>query len=145
MDSVIPTHVGIQLKRTLHNTNLLKWIPAFAGIILLVFLVIPNVLAAPSLDQVNQKVCDRFQVDINRLGAIMDEYRSRQGITQTRVAYGQVDTPVEQADYWVNYAAEALAYQRAQKYSSVANLRSSLGVLAGKILKAKTAVGQVIK
>ncbi len=105
---------------------------------------IPIIYASPNLDLINQTVCDRFQVDLNRLGAIMDEYRTRQNITQTRVAYGGVDTSVKSADYWVNFAAEALAYQRAQKYGNVANLRYSLEVLAGKIIKAKGEVGKVI-
>jgi len=51
-----------------------------------------------------------------------------------------VDTPIKSADYWITYAAEAIAYQRAQKYSSKNELRYSLEVLKNKILKAKNAV-----
>ncbi len=111
-------------------------------IILNSLFVIP-VFATPNFDQVNQKVCDRFEGDTERMAAIMDEYRDRHGIKQTRVAYGQVNTPVESADYWVNYAAEAIAYQRAQHYSSPGSLRSSLQILAGKVLKAKNAIRQI--
>ncbi|MBI2599501.1 hypothetical protein HYW43_01105 [Candidatus Daviesbacteria bacterium] len=65
------------------------------------------VFATSSLDQVNQKVCDRFEQDVLKLAAIMEEVRSREGISETRVAFGGVDTPIENADYWVTYAAEA--------------------------------------
>ncbi len=102
------------------------------------------VFATSSLDQVNQKVCDRFEQDVLKLAAIMEEVRSREGISETRVAFGGVDTPIENADYWVTYAAEAVAFQKAQKYSSKSELRASLETLKGKILRAKTAVGEVL-
>ena len=93
------------------------------------------------LDQVNQTVCDRFEVDVSRMAGIMDELRARKGITATRVAYGGINTPIENADYWVNFAAEAIAYQRAHTYSSASSLRSDLEVLVSKDLKAKAQVG----
>ena len=97
-----------------------------------------TVYAAPSMDFVNQKICDRFEEDLNKLAAIMDEVRARKGITETRVAFGGVDTQIESADYQITYAAEALAYQRAKKYSSKGELKYSLEVLRNKILRAKT-------
>ncbi|MBI2196855.1 hypothetical protein HYU45_04595 [Candidatus Daviesbacteria bacterium] len=97
-----------------------------------------------SLYQINQKVCDRFETDILKLAAIMEELRRRKGITETRVAFGGTDTPIKNADYWVTYSAEALAFQRAQKYSSQASLRSSLEVLKNKILRAKSEVGRAL-
>lgn len=103
-----------------------------------------SVFAAPPLDNVNQKVCSRFEGDVLKLAAIMEEIRRRKGITETRVAFGGVDTPIKNADYWVTYAAEALAYQRAQKYSSSSQLKNSLEVLRGKILKAKGEVGKAL-
>lgn len=117
-----------------------KWI-----LILLVMLLIPaNVYATVALNDVNQKVCDRFEGDVARLAAIMEELRRRKGITETRVAFGGVDTQIESADYQVTYAAEALAFQRAQKYSSKAQLRTSLEVLKNKILRAKNEVGKAL-
>lgn len=108
-------------------------------------LVFPTtVFAAPSLEEVNQKVCDRFEEDVSRLAAIMEEVRNRKGITETRVAFGNVDTQIETADYWITYTAEAIAFQRAQKYSSKNQLRSSLEVLKGKVLRAKTEVGKAL-
>ena len=95
-------------------------------------------------DVLNQKVCNRFEVDLNRLAAIMEELKMRKGITETRVAFGGVDTPIKSADYQITYAAEAMAFQRAQKYSSKERLKSDLGVLAGKVLRAKTAVGKAL-
>ena len=96
------------------------------------------------LDQVNQKVCSRFEEDTARLAGIMEEVRNRKGIKETRVAFGGVDTPIKSADYWITYAAEAIAYQRAQKYSSLGRLRSSLEVLKGKVLRAKREVGNAL-
>ena len=114
-------------------------------LIILIAVFFPvTVFASSSLDQINQKVCNRFEEDTARLAAIMNELRSRQGITETRVAFGGSDTPIKQADYWINFAAEAIAYQRAQNYSNTGGLRSSLQTLAGKVLKAKSAVGEVI-
>ncbi len=110
-------------------------------ILLISFLVLfPATVFATnsSLDQVNQTVCDRFEADVAKLAAIMDEVRSRKGITQTRVAFGGVDTPIKSADYQITFAAEALAYQRAQKYSTQGNLRYSLEALKNKILSAKS-------
>lgn len=117
-----------------------KWI--LVGMMVLVFPV--TVFATPSLNQVNQKVCNRFEEDVSRLAAIMEELRRRKGITETRVAFGGVDTPIKSADYWITYAAEAVAFQRAQKYSSKNELRYSLEVLKNKILRAKTEVGKVL-
>lgn len=99
---------------------------------------------ADSLDQINQKVCDRFEGDVLKLAAIMEELRRRKGITETRVAFGGVDTQVKSADYQITYAAEALAFQRSQKYSSKIELKSSLEVLRDKILKAKSEVGKAL-
>lgn len=97
-----------------------------------------------NLDGVNQKVSDRFEGDVVKLAAIMEELRRRKGITETRVAFGGVDTQIESADYWVTYTAEALAFQRAQKYSSKAQLKNSLEVLKNKILKAKEEVKKAL-
>lgn len=97
-----------------------------------------------SLDRTNQKVCNRFEMDVLKLSAIMDELRERKGIKETRVAFGGSDTPIKQADYYINFAAEAIAYQRVQKYSSKNVLRSSLEVLKGKILTAKNAVSKAL-
>ncbi len=96
------------------------------------------------LDQVNQKVCNRFEEDVSRLSAIMEELKNRQGIKETRVAFGGIDTKVKSGDYWVNFAAEAIAFQRVQKYSSKNELRYSLEGLKGKILKAKNEVGKAL-
>lgn len=128
------------------SLRLENWIPAFAGMTLTFFLLLQPALAVSSADfyQVNQSVCDRFEEDTVRLSAIMEEIRRRQGITETRVAYGNVDTPIERADYWVTYAAEAIAFQRAKKYSSKASLKSDLVVLQNKIIRAKGEVKKVL-
>lgn len=116
-------------------------------IISIITFIIPTSTFAQSADalyQVNQKVCDRFQEDVNKLAAIMDEQRERKGITETRVAFGGSDTPIKAADYWVNFGAEAVAFQRVQKYSSKQELRSSLEVLKGKLLRAKNEVRKAL-
>lgn len=111
---------------------------------ILMFLSASPIFAFTSLDQVNQKVCDRFEEDTARLAGIMDEVKRRQGITETRVAFGGIDTPVKSADYWVTYAAEAIAFQRAQKFSSAAELRGNLEVLKDKVLRAKAEVAKAL-
>jgi hypothetical protein len=117
---------------------------------LLVFFLLPTAnyqlqtSAAPTLDAINQKVCDRFEEDLNKLAAIMEEVRARKGITETRVAFGGVDTKIESADYQITFAAEALAYQRAKKHSSVSQLKNNLGTLKNKILQAKTDVRKAL-
>lgn len=118
----------------------------FSIIIITIITVIlsPAVFAQTNLDQVNQKVCDRFEEDTAKLAAIMEEKRSRLGITETKVAFGGIDTPIKSADYWVNFAAEAIAFQRVQKYSTNSGLRNSLEVLKDKIVKAKVEVGKAL-
>ena len=115
----------------------------------LLFVIFPlSVYASTNnevLDSINQKVCNRFEEDVVRLAAIMEEVRNRRGILETRVAFGGIDSPIKSADYWVTYAAEAIAYQRIQKYSSKEQLRSSLEVLKGKVLRSKNEVGKALE
>ncbi len=113
-------------------------------IFILIFVVSSPVLAFTSLDLVNQTLCSRFEDDMSRLAAIMEEVRARKGITETRVAFGGIDVQIKSADYQITYAAEAIAFQRAQKYSSAGALRSSLQVLRDKVLRAKIEVGKAL-
>lgn len=78
------------------------------------------------------------------MAGIMEEVRRRQGITETRVAFGGIDNQIKSADYWITYTAEAIAYQRAQKFSSKEELKYSLEVLKGKVLRAKNEVEKAI-
>lgn len=113
------------------------------------------------LKDINLKVCSRFDGDIAILTAIDAEIRSRKGLDSvpTQVAYGSGNTPLENSEYWLNYAQEAVAYQKIADYttniagdSSVdsaisnqqAGLKSDLGVLANKILHAKSEIGKVL-
>lgn len=117
----------------------------FFVVLLLLFSLFPaTAYASMTLDDVNQMVCDRFEEDVAKLAAIMEELRRRKGITETKVAFGGSDTPIKNADYWVNYAAEALAYQRIQDYSSKSYLRGNLETLKGKILRAKNEVRKAL-
>ena len=119
-------------------------------VFLLIFL--PNTVLAVDLNQINQKNCDRFEENVLRMAAIMEEVRSRKGITETRVAFGGSDTPIKSADYYVNFAAEAIAFQRVQSFDSLRlekstglfSLRTSLETLKGKIVNAKNAVGKAL-
>lgn len=121
------------------------------GILLFVLPLILNtyyilpVHASSSLYDINQKVSTRFEEDLSKLAAVMEELRRRKGITETRVAFGGIDDPIKSADYQITYAAEAIAFQRAQKYSSTAQLKSSLLGLRSKILKAKAEVGKALR
>ncbi len=114
-------------------------------IVVFIFLFItPSVFAFTSLDQVNQKVCTKFEEDVSRMAGIMEEVRRRKGITETRVAFGGIDDQIKSADYQVTFAAEAIAFERAQKFSSAGKLRGSLEVLKGKVLKAKGEVAKAL-
>ncbi len=112
---------------------------------LMLFVFPVTVFAQVNLDQVNQKVCDRFEEDVSRLAAIMEEVRARKGITETRVAFGGIDDAIKSADYQITYVAEAIAYERAQKFSSAKQLRSSLEILKGKVIRAKVQVGKALE
>lgn len=115
-------------------------------VILMTLILLPQtIFAMATIDEVNQKVCTRFEEDVSRLAAIMEEVRNRKGIKETRVAFGGIDDQIKSADYWITYGAEAIAYQRAQEYSSKNQLRSSLEVLKGKVLRAKNEVGKVLE
>lgn len=117
-----------------------KWILA-----ILLSLVFPmTVFAQTNLDAVNQKVSNRFEDDVAKLAAIMEELRERLGILETRVAFGGVDDQIKSADYWITYAAEAIAFQKAQKFSSKSELKYSLEGLKNKILTAKLEVGKAL-
>lgn len=111
------------------------------------------------LGEINQIVCDKFDINIARMSAILEEEKSRQNITDTVVAYGRGSTRLDSAAYYLNYAAEALAYQRIQDYtpsigqksikssvsSSSNKLKSDLKILQGKILRAKTEMKKVVR
>lgn len=118
-----------------------KWILFF----ILVILFPPLVYASNNLDDVNQKICARFESDVLRLAAIADEVRDRKGIVETRVAFGGIDDQIKSADYWITYTAEAIAFQKAQKFSSKLKLRNSLETLKVKILKAKIEIGKAVE
>ncbi|OGE44355.1 hypothetical protein A3B45_03695 [Candidatus Daviesbacteria bacterium RIFCSPLOWO2_01_FULL_39_12] len=110
------------------------------------------------LYDINQKVCSRFDEDLNKLSVILEELKRRNGVTETVVAFGQGDTQLDTAAYWLNYAAEAVAYQKIQDYTPSLNLSSlsgsftiqinslkgDLGVLKNKILRAKSEVKKAV-
>lgn len=110
------------------------------------------------LYDINQKVCLRFDEDLNKLSAILEELKRRNNVTETVVAFGQGDTQLDTAAYWLNYAAEAVAYQKIQDYTPSLNLsnlsgsitvrlnelRGDLGVLKNKVLRAKTEVKKAV-
>lgn len=117
------------------------------------------ITADQQLKDINQAVCARFQLDLDKMAAIMEELKSRQNVTKTIVAYGQGDTPLDTSAYYLNYAAEALAYQKIQDYTpsitgtnlagaitnSSNNLRSSLITLQNKILRAKQEIKKAVE
>ena len=118
-------------------------------LVIIMFLWPATILAqtntqSDSLYQINQKVCDRFEGDMVKLAAIMEELRRRKGVTETRVAFGGIDTPIKSADYQITYAAEALAFQKAQKFSSKSVLKANLLGLQSKILRTKSEVRKAL-
>lgn len=113
-------------------------------ITVIITIFVPSANALTDLSDINQKVCIRFEEDVSRLAGIMEEVRRRKGITETRVAFGGIDDQIKEADYQITFAAEAIAFQKYQKPSSVVRLKSSLEVLRGKVLRAKTEVGKAL-
>lgn len=111
------------------------------------------------LYDINQKVCLRFDQDLVNLSAVLEELKKRNGVTETVVAFGQGDTQIDSAAYWLNYAAEAVAYQKIQDYTPSLNLsnlsgsityrmnelKGDLGALKNKILKAKNEVKKAVE
>lgn len=117
-------------------------------LIVCLFFIFPTMIFAKvTVDEVNQKVCLRFEQDLNKLSAIMEELKRRKGLEgeKTTVAFGTPQNPIESADYWITFAHEALAFQKAKKFSSKNNLRYSLEGVAGKILRAKSEVRKALK
>lgn len=116
------------------------------------------ITADQQLKDTNQLVCARFQIDLDKMAAILEELKSRQNVTKTVVAYGQGSTQLDTAAYYLNYAAEALAYQKIQDYTpniaasnlagsitySSNNLKGNLNVLQNKILRAKQEVKKAL-
>lgn len=111
------------------------------------------------LVETNQKVLSRFDEDMAKMTAALEEYKRRQNLEGegTKVAYGQGESQLDQAAYWLNYAAEAVAYQKIADYTpqisgdssvngainaQIADLKADLIGLKGKILKAK---GELLK
>ena len=111
------------------------------------------------LYDINQLICSKFDGEVAKLTGILEELKSRAGVNETVVAYGQGDTPLDSAAYWVNWAQEAVAYQKIADYtplisatnfinpliSEQAQLKADLRGLAGKIIKAKGEVAKAIK
>ena len=117
------------------------------SVIIIIFIAIifsTSAFAQTNLNDINQKVCNRFEEDVSKLSAVMEELKNRQEIKETRVAFGGIDTPIKSGDYWVNFAAEAIAFQRVQKYSSKNELRYSLEGLKSKVLRAKGEVAKAL-
>lgn len=113
------------------------------------------------LKQINLTVCSRFDDDIAKLTAILEEIKVRTNSegAATTVAYGEGDSQLDSAAYWLNFAQEAVAYQKSQDYtpaingdssipgaltSSMNRLSGDLGGLRGKILKAKVEMLKVV-
>lgn len=103
------------------------------------------------LKDINQKVTKRLDQDIEKLAAILEEEKSRQGVNNTIVAFGRGDSLLDSAAYYINFAHEAIAYQKIQDYTpnltsgnidyalnlSLSNLKSNLKTLQNKMIKAK--------
>lgn len=114
-----------------------------------------------ALADTNKKQTDQLELIMERQGQILDEYMRREGRTY-RVADGinrNLTDPVENANYWITYAHEAVAYQASQKYmptlgseanwkgnmlNEVANLQSDINVLKGKVEKSRQLVEGVV-
>ncbi len=96
----------------------------------------------------NNKILARYDSKITALAATLEEIKRKQG-----------ESSLDQAEYWLNFAAEAVAYQKIADYTpnisgdasvegaikSQANiLKSDIRGLLSKILKAKSYIDKYV-
>lgn len=96
------------------------------------------------ITQTNKAVCDRFETALNQMSDILDKEKTRQGVTDTVVAYGRGNTPLDSAAYYLTYAAEAVSYQRSLNFNSQSSLKINLLTLQSKVERAKTEIKKAL-
>jgi hypothetical protein len=111
----------------------------------------------------NKKITDDWEKNLFRQGQILEEYTSRKKIN---LAMGSKDginrnlqDPIQNAQYWLNFAHEAVAYQASQKYlitptaessinsnitSKISSLQSDLTGLKAKVLKSQQIIASLV-
>ncbi len=109
------------------------------------------------LGDLNQSECQKFDNDINKMAAILDEEKRRQNVNKATAAFGGLNTPLDSAEYYLTYAEEAVAYQKIQDYTpqisgnlqsgvsgSINNLESDLNTTQTKVMTAKLKIQQAL-
>lgn len=114
-----------------------------------------------AINDTNKKETYELEMVMERQGQILDEYMRRNGKTY-RVADGvnrNLSDPIENANYWITYAHEAVAYQAAKNYlpslssennwknsasNNISNLASDINILKGKVEKSRLLVERVV-
>lgn len=96
-----------------------------------------------AITQVNQKLTDQLDLNMQTQAAILEEYVRRRGGTSD---------DIENARYWLTYAHEAVAFQAAKIYifklsseknlkgdvgKTISGLQSDLNILRGKVIKSQ--------
>lgn len=103
------------------------------------------------LKDLNQSECAKMDNDVNKMAAILEEEKRRQNVSKTTAAFGGLNSPLDSAEYYLTFAAEAVAYQKAQDYTpqisgnlsagvneSINSLEANLNATQGKVITAKT-------
>lgn len=109
------------------------------------------------LKDLNLSECQKFDTDINKMAAILDEEKSRQNVSKTTAAFGSLNTPLDTAEYYLTFAAEAVAYQKVQDYTpqisgslsagvneSINSLEANLNTTQAKVTKAKEEIQKAL-
>lgn len=101
--------------------------------------------------EVNQKLTDQLDVNMQTQAAILEEYARRQG--------GEASDSIENARYWLTYAHEAVAFQAAKIYifelsseknlqgdvtKTISQLQSDLNTLRGKVIKSQQIIKELV-
>lgn len=113
------------------------------------------------INLINQQITQDLEQRVERQGNILIEYLRRHGKLndETNVARPGSD-PIQNAQYYLTYAHEAVAYQAAKVYvfdltseanikrdstNLISNLQSDISVLNSKVLRSQKLIAAIVK
>ena len=111
----------------------------------------------------NKKITQELEANLLRQGQVLEEYSRRQNLDLSMGGKDGISrnlqNPTENAQYWLNFAHEAAAYQAAQVYiinltgeaninrdinSQVSSLEGDINILRGKVLKSQKIIAELV-
>jgi hypothetical protein len=112
----------------------------------------------------NAKITKEWEENLLRQGQILEEYTRRKDLKLKMGSSNGINRnlsdPIENAQYWLNYAHEAVAYQAAGDYiinlsgekninsdisSKISALQSDINGLRGKVLKSQQIIANLVE